>query len=184
MDSNPFIIMAGSTCSLRSVRAQPKTAFSGVRSSCESVARNSSLIRFACSASSRAARSFSSRRARSAARRRDSASLSRSPISRARRRLAAASNARATSEISAIGVVNAGGGCSPRSRAAADCASAATGCEIRRPNTSASATASAAISVAPAVIATVDPRSWRSTSCTGTPVAIVQPEMVERLCAV
>ena len=41
------------------MRAQPMTAFKGVRSSCESVARNSSFKRFALSASLRAARSLS-----------------------------------------------------------------------------------------------------------------------------
>ena len=37
---------------------QPTIAFSGVRSSCDSVARNSSLARLAASAASRASRSF------------------------------------------------------------------------------------------------------------------------------
>ena len=39
----------------RSMRAQPRIAFSGVRSSCESVARNSSFSVLAASASARAA---------------------------------------------------------------------------------------------------------------------------------
>ena len=44
----------------RSIRAHPAMAVSGVRSSCESIARNSSLERFAASASTRAARSLAS----------------------------------------------------------------------------------------------------------------------------
>ena len=49
------------------MRAQPKIAFSGVRSSCESIARNSSFARLAASAAARARCSFSSRRALSMA---------------------------------------------------------------------------------------------------------------------
>ena len=47
--------------------AQPYTAFSGVRSSCESTARNSSFARLAASAAARARCSFSSSRALSMA---------------------------------------------------------------------------------------------------------------------
>ena len=53
-----------SASSLRPVRStcdQPRIALSGVRSSCESVARNSSFISLRRSAAARAARSLSSR---------------------------------------------------------------------------------------------------------------------------
>ena len=54
---------AGSTFAERSTRAQPSMALSGVRSSCETVARNSSLSRLACcSRTSNCARSSSMRR--------------------------------------------------------------------------------------------------------------------------
>ena len=58
----------GSTAPVRSIRVQPRMALSGVRSSCETVARNSSLVRLAASACVRAAfsRSSSSAFARSA----------------------------------------------------------------------------------------------------------------------
>ena len=52
---------------MRSTWAQPRMAFSGVRSSCDSVARNSSLASLTRSASARAARSLSSSALRSAA---------------------------------------------------------------------------------------------------------------------
>ena len=42
----------GGSCFAPSMRAHPRTAFKGVRSSCDTVARNSSLRWFACSASS------------------------------------------------------------------------------------------------------------------------------------
>ena len=54
-----------------SMRAQPRIALSGVRSSCEAVDRKSSLARLASSAASRAVRSLSSSRARSSAARRE-----------------------------------------------------------------------------------------------------------------
>jgi hypothetical protein len=60
---------------------QPTMALRGVRSSCDSVARNSSLIRLACSAAARASRSRSRRISRSAS------------ASRAARRSAARSRA-------------------------------------------------------------------------------------------
>ena len=57
---------------VRSSRDQPSTAFSGVRSSCETVAMNSSLARLARSASARASCSRASSAARSASPRRAS----------------------------------------------------------------------------------------------------------------
>jgi hypothetical protein len=57
---------SGSRLCPRSTAAQPTIALRGVRSSWDSVARNSSLSRLAASASSRAARSRSSRWSRSA----------------------------------------------------------------------------------------------------------------------
>ncbi len=51
----------------RATTVHPRMALSGVRSSCDTVARKSSFARFATSASARAARSLSSRRARSRA---------------------------------------------------------------------------------------------------------------------
>ena len=46
--------VSSSSWAVRSVTAQPSTALSGVRSSCDSMARKSSFIRLADSASSRA----------------------------------------------------------------------------------------------------------------------------------
>ena len=60
----------------RRITAQPTIALSGVRSSWDSVARNSSFSRLACSASSRAARSPSSNCVRSSASWRNLISLS------------------------------------------------------------------------------------------------------------
>ena len=48
-------LRAGSTCPCRSIVVHPRMAFSGVRSSCDRVARNSSFSRLAASASARAA---------------------------------------------------------------------------------------------------------------------------------
>ena len=87
--SRPRASASGAAVPLRSMRAQPKTALSGVRSSCDSVARNSSFSRFAASAWARAARS-----------------LSRST----RSRLAASSKAWATSATSSIVVAGDGPG--------------------------------------------------------------------------
>ena len=50
----------GSTCDFRSMYTHPRIAFSGVRSSCDKVARNSSFKRLARSASVRAACSATS----------------------------------------------------------------------------------------------------------------------------
>ncbi len=57
--SMPLAWMAALGGALSRMDAQPMIALSGVRSSWETVARNSSLIRFACSAAARA-RCFSS----------------------------------------------------------------------------------------------------------------------------
>ena len=54
MTSSARAAVASSSRAVRSVTAQPSTALSGVRSSWDSVARNSSFIRLAASASSRA----------------------------------------------------------------------------------------------------------------------------------
>ena len=54
MTSSPRSRVGSSTFSLRRMRVQPRIAVSGVRSSWDSVARNSSLARFATSASARA----------------------------------------------------------------------------------------------------------------------------------
>ena len=53
-------VVGSSRCPAASSRAQPRMAFSGVRSSCDRVARNSSFARFAAWASSRASCSRSS----------------------------------------------------------------------------------------------------------------------------
>ena len=55
IDSSPRPDVSRSSLPVRSRCTQPSTAFSGVRSSCETVARNSSFIRFAASPSRRAA---------------------------------------------------------------------------------------------------------------------------------
>jgi len=68
--------VAGSSCVRRRICAHPRTAFSGVRSSCDSVARNSSFTRLAssaswwarCASSNRCSRSRSVCDARSSAR--------------------------------------------------------------------------------------------------------------------
>ena len=65
MASRPCSSMAGVTFLRLSTVAQPSIAFSGLRSSCESVARNSSLIWLLRSASVRAARSLASSFSRS-----------------------------------------------------------------------------------------------------------------------
>ncbi len=57
--------VTSSSCPVFKIAAHPYTALSGVRSSCERVVRNSSLARFALSASARAACSRASRSARS-----------------------------------------------------------------------------------------------------------------------
>ena len=57
----------GRRAPLRSIRAQPRIALSGVRSSCDSVARNSSLARFAALRLAGRARAFSTASAARAA---------------------------------------------------------------------------------------------------------------------
>jgi hypothetical protein len=59
------IVSASLTRCICSSWAQPRIALIGVRSSCDSVATNSSLIRFARSASARASRSLTRSPARS-----------------------------------------------------------------------------------------------------------------------
>jgi hypothetical protein len=49
--SHAYAARDGSICSVRSIVAQPSTALMGVRSSCDTVARNSSLARLAACAS-------------------------------------------------------------------------------------------------------------------------------------
>jgi len=49
--SHAYAARDGSICSVRSIAAQPSTALMGVRSSCDTVARNSSLARLADCAS-------------------------------------------------------------------------------------------------------------------------------------
>jgi hypothetical protein len=51
MTFRPCAVRSESGCDVRRIRVQPIIADSGVRSSCESVVRNSSLIRFASRAS-------------------------------------------------------------------------------------------------------------------------------------
>ena len=58
MVSSAFCSLSGDKVSARSMCVHPTIALSGVRSSCDSVARNSSLARLAASAASRASRSF------------------------------------------------------------------------------------------------------------------------------
>ncbi len=74
--ATPSATTAGGTSPCWRIVVQPTMALSGVRSSCDSVARNSSFRRFASSASRRTARSNSSSRVRSSASCRNRASLS------------------------------------------------------------------------------------------------------------
>ncbi len=64
--STAIVEVAASSVPLLSMRDHPRIALSGVRNSCESVARNSSLSRPASCACSRASRSRVSSRSRSA----------------------------------------------------------------------------------------------------------------------
>jgi hypothetical protein len=95
-----------------------------------------------------------------------------------------ASNERVTRSISSMPSLGATGTFPPLASAFAECASAEIGPAMRRPNSNASATASKPTMIAVAAIAYVVPRSSASTSCAGTPVAIVQPQRGERRCAV
>ena len=60
MVSSTRLSAFGSTAPVRSIRVQPRMAFKGVRSSWETVARNSSLVRLAISACLRASLSLAS----------------------------------------------------------------------------------------------------------------------------
>ena len=75
--SSPRCAVAASSRSVRSRCAQPRTALSGVRSSCEIVARNSSFVRLATSLSRLA---LSASRARASAFRRARRSSSTTPV--------------------------------------------------------------------------------------------------------
>ena len=65
IDCSPFDVRPSSDAVCSSIAAHPRMAFSGVRSSWDAVARNSSFARLASSACARAACSLASKRARS-----------------------------------------------------------------------------------------------------------------------
>ena len=152
MTSSARFICSSPTCPLWSMRAQPYTAFSGVRSSCETTARNWSLARAAASAS--AARCCTSAAAPTKACRTSSTSLT-------------------PAGPSACIVPP-----SPKCRAAS--ARVAIGAVIRRPTRAASASASTAKATPPAPMASRERSSGASTDARGMPKAMPQPVFGDR----
>jgi hypothetical protein len=157
MASSARSVRAGSSVAVLKIRAQPYTALSGVRSSWESRARNSSLARLAVSASARADCALA----------------------------IASSNARATAVTSCGPFRAAGGGtvCPwPNAPTADD--SAATGRAIRWPTSNDSTRAATRKPTPPPATAQSERRSGPSMVAGGIPSPTPQPVTGDRLYAV